>query len=57
MKAQRGSTGITLLIPNLGARWEFVINAMPRHLYPRKRNPVLVVQEAGWAPGLIWTHM
>jgi hypothetical protein len=22
---------------------------------PRERNPVPTVQEAGWAPGLVWT--
>ena len=37
MKAQRGSTGITLLFPNLGARWGWVVNATPRPLYTRER--------------------
>jgi hypothetical protein len=32
-----------------------VVNATPRPLYPRARDPVPVVQEAGWAPGTIWT--
>jgi hypothetical protein len=27
----------------------------PRPLYPRERDPVPVVQEAGWAPGPVWT--
>jgi hypothetical protein len=32
-KAKRGSI---VLIFNLGARWRWVVNAMPRPLYPRK---------------------
>jgi hypothetical protein len=24
---------------------------MPWPLYPRERDPVLIIQEAGWAPG------
>jgi len=31
-----------------------MVNATPRPLYPRK-DPVPIVQEAGWAPGLVWT--
>jgi len=32
-----------------------VVNAMPRLLYPRERDPVPTVQEAGWAQGPVWT--
>ena len=32
-----------------------MINATPRPLYPRERDPVPIVQEAGWAAGPIWT--
>jgi hypothetical protein len=28
-----------------------VVNATPRSLYPRERDRVPIVQEAGWAPG------
>jgi hypothetical protein len=38
-----------------GARWEQVVNATPRPLYPRERDPVPIVQEAAWAPGPVWT--
>jgi hypothetical protein len=31
-----------------------VANAKPRPHYPGK-DPVPIVQEAGWAPGLVWT--
>ena len=33
----------------------WVINATPRPLYPRERDPVPIVQEAGWAPEPVWT--
>jgi hypothetical protein len=29
-------------------------NATPRPLYSRKRDLVLIVQQAGWAPGPVW---
>jgi hypothetical protein len=32
----------------------WVVNATYRPLYPRK-DPVPIVQEAGWAPGPFWT--
>ena len=32
----------------------WVVNATPRPLYPGK-DPVPTVQEAGWAPGPVWT--
>ena len=51
MKAQRGSRGIALLFLDLGG-WR--ISTTPRPLYPRK-DPVPTVQEAGWAPGPVWT--
>jgi len=40
---------------NLGARCEWVVNATPQPLYHQKRDLVLVVQEAWWASGPIWT--
>jgi len=33
----------------------WVVNATPRPLYPRERDPVPIVQDAGWAPGPVWT--
>jgi len=32
-----------------------VVNATARPLYPRERDPGPVVQDAGWAPGPVWT--
>ena len=54
MKTVRGSTGIARLF-NIGCRWGWVINATPRRLYSRKRDPVPIVQEVGWAPDPVWT--
>ena len=33
----------------------WVINVTPRPLYPRIRNPIPIVEEAGWAPVSVWT--
>jgi hypothetical protein len=33
----------------------WVVNSAPRPLYPRERDRVPIVQEAGWAPVLVWT--
>ena len=33
----------------------WVVNTTPRPLYPRGKDPVPIVQEAGWAPGPVWT--
>ena len=44
---------------NLGARWGWVANATPKPLYPSLPPPGMnlyqIVQEAGWAPGPVWT--
>ena len=32
-----------------------MVNATPRQLYPRGRDPVPSIQEAGWASGPVWT--
>jgi len=34
----------------------WVINTTPRPLYQRERDPVPIVQEAGWAPGPEWGY-
>jgi hypothetical protein len=44
--AQRGSRGIALLILNLGARRELVVNTTPRPLYPREIPGTLCI--GGW---------
>jgi hypothetical protein len=42
---------------NLGARWGWMVNSMPRPLYPRERDPVPFVWEVGLAPGPVWTDV
>jgi hypothetical protein len=32
-----------------------MVNATLRPIYPQERDPVLIIQEAWWAPGLVWT--
>jgi hypothetical protein len=31
------------------------VNTTPHRLYPRETDPVPIIQEAGWAPGSVWT--
>ena len=38
-----------------GPRRSWVVNATPRPLYHRVTDPVPIAQEAGWAPGPVWT--
>jgi hypothetical protein len=40
---------------NLGARLGWVVNAKPRPLHPRERDPVPTVQEVRRVPGPVWT--
>jgi hypothetical protein len=35
----------------------WVVNATPRPLYPLGKDLVLIVYEAGWAPGQVWTDV
>ena len=58
VQAQRGSGGgrggiaTTHSQPGTIRRWVFSSTLQP--LYPRK-DPVQIVQEAGWASGPVWT--
>jgi hypothetical protein len=38
-------------------RWERLVNATPPPLCLRERIPVLIAEEAGWAPGPVYTVM
>jgi hypothetical protein len=40
---------------NLGDRWWWLVRATSQPLFTRQRNPVPVVQEAGWIPVPVWT--
>jgi len=47
--------GIALLFHDRGTRRVWVVSSTPRpHFTPRK-DPVPILQEAGWAPGPVWT--
>jgi hypothetical protein len=53
-KVHRRNRGIGLLIHNLGARRCGWSSPRPGRFTPGK-DPVYIVQEAGWAPGPVWT--
>jgi len=55
--ALRGSTGIALLFLDHGIRrgWGVSVTTLP--LFTPGKDPVPTVQEAGWAPGLVWTSV
>jgi hypothetical protein len=53
-KAQREGRGIAVLFLDLGTRRGGWSAPRPGCFTPRK-DPVPIVQEAGWAPGPVWT--
>jgi len=53
--AHRGSRGITLLFLDHGTRSGWGISVAPRPLFTRGKDPVPIVQDAGCAPGPVWT--
>ena len=53
--AQRGSRGIALLIHNHGTRRGWGVSVTPRPLFTSGKDTVPIIQEAGWAPGPVWT--
>jgi hypothetical protein len=55
MQARREIWGITVSFFIFGAWWGGVVNAMPWPLNPWERDLVPTIQEAGWAPWLVWT--
>jgi hypothetical protein len=34
----------------------WVVNVTPRSLFTPGKDPVPILQEAGWAPGPVWTR-
>jgi hypothetical protein len=38
----------------LGTWWGLVVNVTARPLYSRERNPVPIMEEAGWVAGRVW---
>ena len=53
--AHRGNRGIALLFHDHGTRnrWGFIFTHRPP--FTPLEDPVSIVQEAGWAPGPVWT--
>jgi len=52
---QKVGRGIALLFHDCGTRRGWVVSSTLRpHFTPRK-DPVPILQEAGWAPGPVWT--
>jgi len=46
---------IALLFHNRGTRRGWVVISTPRPHFTLGKDPVPIVQEAGWAPGPVWT--
>ena len=53
--AQRVGRGIALLFHDRGTRRGWVVSSTPRPHFTPGKDPVLILQEAGWAPGPVWT--
>ena len=53
--AHRGSRGIALPFHDHGTRRGWGVSVTPRPLFTPGKNPLPIVQEAGWAPGTVWT--
>jgi len=53
--AHRGSRGIALLFHDHGTRRGWGVSVTPWPLFTPGKDPVPIVQEAGWAPGPVWT--
>jgi hypothetical protein len=53
--AYRGSRGTALLFHDHSTRRGWGVSVTPRPIFTTGKDPVLIVQEAGWAPGPVWT--
>jgi hypothetical protein len=53
--AHTGSRGIALPFHDHGTRRGWGVSVMPWPLFTARRDPVPIVQEAGWAPGPVRT--
>jgi len=53
--AQRVGRVIALLFHNRGTKRGWVVSSTPRPHFIPEIEPVPIVQEAGWAPGPVWT--
>ena len=53
--AQRVGRDIALLFHDRGTRRRWVVSSTPRPHFTPGKGSVPIVQEAGWAPGPVWT--
>ena len=53
--AQRLGRGIALLFHDRGTRRGWVVSSTPRLHFTPGKDPVPILQEAGWATGPVWT--
>ena len=53
--AHKGSRGIALLFHDYGTRRGWGLSVMPQLLFTLRKGWVYIVQDAGWAPGQVWT--
>jgi hypothetical protein len=53
--AHRGSRYIALLFHDHGTRRVWRVSVTPRPIFNSGKDPVPIAQEAGWAPGPVWT--
>jgi len=53
--ARRVGRGIALLFHDRGTRRGWVVSSTPLPHFTPSKDPVPILQEAGWAPGSVWT--
>jgi len=53
--AQRVGRGIALLFHDRSTRRGWVVSSTPRPHFTPGKDPVPILQVAGWAPGPVWT--
>ena len=53
--AQRVGRGIALLFHDRGTGRGWAVSSTPRPHFTPEKDPVLILQKAGWAPGPVWT--
>ena len=54
-QALRVCKGIALVFLGHGTRRVWGVSVMPRPQFTPRKDPLPIVQEAGWAPGPVWT--
>jgi len=52
--AQRVGRGVALLFHDPDTRMGWVVSSTPRLHFTPKKDPAPILQEAGWAPELVW---